>query len=77
MTMTSVVLDPLWTTEDVSRYLGVPVKTLYEWRLRKYGPPAARVGRFLRYRQTDVVEWLASVTDPPDEGSDRPWHDLH
>ena len=27
-----VNLGRLWTVEDVSTYLGVPVKTLYKWR---------------------------------------------
>jgi excisionase family DNA binding protein len=63
ITMTTVtVREPLWSADDVARYLGVPVKTLYEWRVRRYGPPAARVGRFLRYREDDVIMWLESVT---------------
>ena len=35
----------LWTVEDVSEYLGVPVKTLYQWRYLGQGPAAKRVGR--------------------------------
>lgn len=33
----------LWSVDDVAAYLGVPVETLYQWRKRKYGPPAARL----------------------------------
>ncbi|WP_329474996.1 helix-turn-helix domain-containing protein [Kribbella sp. NBC_01484] len=36
----TVDVKPLWTIEDVSTYLGVPVKTLYGWRLKKVGPAA-------------------------------------
>jgi excisionase family DNA binding protein len=48
----------LWTVDDVSRFLGVPVETLYRWRKVRYGPPAARVGRHLRYDPDDVRAWV-------------------
>jgi excisionase family DNA binding protein len=52
-------MEPLWTVEDVSTYLGVPVTTLYQWRYRRTGPRASRVGRHLRYDPADVRAWLA------------------
>jgi excisionase family DNA binding protein len=52
------IADRLWSVEDVSAYLLVPVETLYQWRKRKYGPPAARVGRHLRYNPADVRTWV-------------------
>jgi excisionase family DNA binding protein len=57
-------MTPLWTTQDVAAYLGVPVKTLYKWRTEKYGPKGRRVGRFIRYRPEDVEAWLDSITEP-------------
>lgn len=51
-------LDPLWTVEDVSHYLGVPVNTLYAWRSQGRGPDARRLGRHLRYRESDVRAWV-------------------
>jgi excisionase family DNA binding protein len=53
----------LWTVNDVADYLGVPVQTLYAWRARHYGPPARRVGRYLRYRATEVHAWLDAQTE--------------
>lgn len=53
----------LWTVEDVSAYLGVPVKTLYQWRHLGSGPAARRVGRYIRYRPADVVAWFDSLDD--------------
>ena len=47
-----------WTVDDVAAYLRVPVETLYQWRKRKYGPSAARVGRHLRYDPEDVRAWF-------------------
>ncbi len=46
------------TTDQVADYLSVPVSTLYQWRHRGIGPRAARVGRHLRYRRTDVDRWV-------------------
>ncbi|MGW0518230.1 helix-turn-helix transcriptional regulator [Crossiella sp. NPDC003009] len=48
----------LWTAEDVAAYLGVPVTTLYAWRTKNYGPPARRIGKYLRYRPCDVQTWV-------------------
>ena len=56
--------DRLWTVEDVSYYLGVPVQTLYSWRGQGRGPDGRRVGRRLRYRPEDVKAWVASL--PPE-----------
>nr|WP_219420497.1 helix-turn-helix domain-containing protein [Pseudonocardia nigra] len=50
--------EKLWTANDVARYLGVPVMTLYHWRQTGYGPKGARVGRYLRYRPEDVRAWF-------------------
>ncbi len=57
-------MDPLLSTEDVARHLGVPVATLYAWRTRGEGPRAYRVGKHLRYRSADVVAWLERQADP-------------
>jgi excisionase family DNA binding protein len=51
-------IEPLWTVDDVAEFLGVPVNTLYQWRYRRTGPRASRVGRHLRYDPADVRAWL-------------------
>jgi excisionase family DNA binding protein len=53
--------ERLWTAQDVAEYLGVPVATLYRWRCKAYGPPARRVGRYLRYRPDDVRAWVEAL----------------
>ncbi len=55
-------VDPLWTVEDVSNYLGVPVGTLYQWRSKGYGPAGRRMGRYVRYRPEDVRSWVDQLT---------------
>jgi DNA-binding transcriptional MerR regulator len=50
--------DRTWTPKDVSRFLGVPVATLHQWRYLGTGPKAAKVGRHLRYLPADVLDWF-------------------
>lgn len=56
--MATPVEDPRWTVADVAEFLRVPPETLYTWRKRHYGPPAARVGRHLRYDPAAVRAWF-------------------
>ena len=51
----------LWSVEDLSEFLQVPVKTLYQWRLRGYGPKGRRIGKYVRYKESDVVDWVDSI----------------
>lgn len=60
--MSTTQLPKLWTVDDVSAFLGVSVQTLYAWRKRRIGPPAARVGRHLRYDPKAVRAWLNKQT---------------
>jgi excisionase family DNA binding protein len=56
------MIAKLWTVQDVSDYLGVPVATLYQWRTTGYGPAARRVGKYLRYKPEDVETWFDAIT---------------
>jgi excisionase family DNA binding protein len=55
--------ERLMTLADLSDMLGVPVNTLYGWRVRGAGPPGYRIGRHVRYRHSAVEAWLESQTD--------------
>lgn len=48
----------LATSADVAEYLGVPVATLDQWSYRGTGPRFSKVGRYRRYRWSDVEKWL-------------------
>lgn len=50
--------DGLWSVDQVSAYLRVPVQTLYYWRKKRQGPPASRIGRHLRYDPAQVRAWV-------------------
>jgi predicted DNA-binding transcriptional regulator AlpA len=52
-------IEALWSIEQVSTFLQIPVGTLYQWRCRGFGPPARKAGRRLRYDPAEVRAWLA------------------
>lgn len=51
-------LEHLWSVEETASYLRVPVKTLYQWRYLRIGPPSHRVGRHVRYEPSQVRAWV-------------------
>jgi excisionase family DNA binding protein len=54
--------DETWGPKEVSKYLGVPVQTIYQWRTKKYGPPGRRVGKRVRYLPDEVREWFRGLS---------------
>jgi len=48
----------LLSPRQLADYLNVPLSTLYAWRYHGDGPPGFRVGKHVRYRWTDVQEWV-------------------
>ena len=63
-TSTPSGLEPLLSIEELSQYLDVPIRTLYDWRLSGKGPCAVHVGRQLRYFVNDVQDWLREHREP-------------
>ena len=53
-------LDPLLSVEDLADYLGVPVATIYDWRVGGKGPCGVRVGRHVKFTRGDVLAWIES-----------------
>jgi excisionase family DNA binding protein len=51
-------VEPLLSTDEVSRVLVIPAGTLANWRWMGTGPRFLRVGRHVRYRRTDVEAWI-------------------
>lgn len=48
------------TQDEVSKLTGVAKGTLENWRVKKIGPPYLKLGRSVRYKLSDLNEWLAS-----------------
>ncbi len=73
----------LLSVADVAELLQVPPRTIYAWRSKGEGPPAARIGKYVRFRRGDVENWiarrvggsaapdLAAVADPVRTGGRR------
>lgn len=46
-------------TRTLAAWLGVPEKTVQQWRHFGTGPKAHKFGRHVRYRRSDVEMWAA------------------
>jgi excisionase family DNA binding protein len=53
--------DRWLTSEEVAERFRLPVKTLYSWRQTGYGPQGVRIGRHVRYRESEVTRWEAET----------------
>ncbi len=51
-------LEPLMSIATLSEIIGVPIKTIKDWRLHGEGPAAYKIGNHLRYAPSDVRVWL-------------------
>ncbi|MGV9680648.1 helix-turn-helix domain-containing protein [Nocardia sp. NPDC003482] len=61
--------DVWLSTDEVSARYQIPKKTLDAWAANKRGPRFARIGRYRRYRLSDLRAWeqqqLDDTGDPP------------
>ncbi|MDR2565446.1 MAG: helix-turn-helix domain-containing protein [Bifidobacteriaceae bacterium] len=62
-------LEPMLSTAELSALLGVPVSTVYGWRVLGRGPVAHRVGKHLRYTVSDVRDWIDARREAPPSGT--------
>jgi excisionase family DNA binding protein len=64
MNLNSIASSRLLSTREAASLLGVRAATLKRWRQRtcKNGQKIRylRLGRSIRYRETDVLNWIAS-----------------
>jgi excisionase family DNA binding protein len=58
------------TVADLAQMLSVPVRTIYEWNSVGSGPAYYRVGRYVRYRPSDVKAWLEEQKRNPDSDTE-------
>jgi predicted DNA-binding transcriptional regulator AlpA len=50
--------DERWLSRrELAERYGLPVKTLAQWASKGTGPRYARMGRHVRYRFSDVIDW--------------------
>jgi len=43
--------------QELAERYGLPAKTLAQWASKRTGPPYARMGRYIRYRLSDLIAW--------------------
>ncbi|MGK3208281.1 helix-turn-helix transcriptional regulator [Amycolatopsis sp. MEPSY49] len=56
-----VSVEGLWTPDDLGTFLGIPVKTLRDWRFKGYGPQWLRLGKHVRYDPETVRQWIDTL----------------
>lgn len=56
--------DERWLSRrELAERYGLPIKTLAQWASKGTGPRYARMGRHVRYRLSDVIDWEAARFD--------------
>ena len=59
---TATELERLLTPREAADFLRVSESWLAKARMRGDGPPFVKIGRSIRYRQSDLVRWMRSRT---------------
>jgi len=59
-------LEPLMDVAELASYLGLPVSTVYDWRVHGKGPAAYRFGKHLKFAVSDVRAWMAEQREASD-----------
>lgn len=54
--------DKLLNTKELSKYLGIAISTIMQYRVDGTGPNYVKLGHLVRYRISDVEAWLESKT---------------
>lgn len=59
------------TTEQTAKYLQCSTQRIEIWRHHGEGPPYIKLGRMVRYRKSDLDEWIESHKVDANEGKDQ------
>jgi excisionase family DNA binding protein len=63
----------LLTPKEAAEFLGIPLGTLAQWRSQRRGPPYIKLEeRLVRYRHSDLEEYLSGHLVEPNELSGVP-----
>lgn len=63
-------LQRLLTSEELANLLGIPVRTLRQWRYVGRGPRYLKFAATVRYRASDVEAWLEEHEHDPGTAAD-------
>ena len=58
---------------DAAKFLAISVRTLQAWRVRGGGPRFCKIGRAVRYRPRDLMDWAEQQVraSTSDRGAER------
>ncbi|OLT29037.1 hypothetical protein BJF83_13115 [Nocardiopsis sp. CNR-923] len=59
--------DKHLSPQELAEREGVPLATVYQWNHRGEGPRFMKIGRHVRYRMRDVIDWENSRLVGPDD----------
>lgn len=51
------------TMQDLAERCGVSVNTVRQWRVKGTGPRGMAIGKYVRFRLSDVLDWEESRAD--------------
>lgn len=51
-------MDKLLRIDDVAEMTGISANTLRFWRHKGTGPPSAKFGRRIVYREAEILAWI-------------------
>lgn len=58
-----MAIEEILNTQQAAHLLGIKEKTLEVWRCTKrYNIPFIKVGRLVRYRKLDLLNWMETRT---------------
>jgi predicted DNA-binding transcriptional regulator AlpA len=58
----ATLIDRLLTPEETARYLRYKAQTLAFWRMKRMGPRFVKTGHSVRYRVSDLEDWIERRT---------------
>jgi excisionase family DNA binding protein len=64
--------DTLLTVKTLAKYLGVSDQWVHE-RVHLHEIPFIKMGKFPRFRKSDIDRWLDTLKTPPIHPLTRPW----
>jgi len=55
--------DDFLTTEEVAEWLRVSPQTVWDWRKKGRGPQAYKLNHVVRYKRSDVHDWIVKQNE--------------
>ncbi len=58
-------MEKLLSIEELSEKLGIPITTIYSWTSKKK-IPYIKLGRLVRFKESEIQEWISKKSVLPD-----------